>query len=155
VGDKEESLSAGAVDLPVPLTSVTSPSGKNISFAQNGDGVHFFAGESGQYHIAGPGGSGNLMVNMPALPTGRWTAVTQETAAIETESAPGTTRDLWRWLLGLALIALWLEWQLFYMLRQGREERHSAKPSPTTLGGWSPGARERADEEAPSILKAS
>ena len=155
VGDKAESLAAGPIDLPLPLSTLVSPSGKNVPFAANGDGVHFFAAESGQYRMGGPGGFGSLIVNMPALPTERWAPVAQEAAAIESEPVPGETHDLWRLLLGLALIALWLEWQLFYRVRAAREERHGTKPGPTQLAGWPGRAGEQAEEDSGSILKAS
>jgi hypothetical protein len=155
VGDKAESLSAGAVDLPVSLTSITAPSGHDVPFARNGDGVHFFAAESGQYKLAGPGGSGNLMVNVPSLPTGRWTPVAQEAAAVEAEPVAEPTRDLWRWLAGFGLFALWLEWQLFYMVRVGREERAGRRPPAGRFGEAGSVTEQRTEESRKTVLKAS
>jgi hypothetical protein len=155
VGDRAESLTAGALDLPMPLASIVSPSGRNVPFTQNGEGVHFFAGESGRYHVTGPGGSGNLMVNVPPLPTERWKPVAAEAAAIETEPVPEQTRDLWRWLVGLGILALWLEWQLFFTVRSQREERSGAGPSPTRFVRAGDAAELRGEGTGRSVWRAS
>ena len=117
VGDRGDGLTTGALDLPFALNSIVAPSGQSVPFARVGDAVHFFAGESGRYRITGPGGAADLMVNMPQLPTERWKPAVEEEAAVEPEPAIAPTHDLWRWLVGFALLALWAEWQLFYFIR--------------------------------------
>ena len=94
-----------------------SPSGQNLPFARNGYDVHFFAPESGVYRIAGPDGSATFVANVPPLPTARWKPTAEEMSPVESEPTLPPQRELWRWLVVIALIALWLEWQLFYFAR--------------------------------------
>jgi len=37
---------------------------------------------------------------------------------VEREPLPPATWDMWRWLVIAAILALWLEWVLYYMARE-------------------------------------
>ena len=41
-----------------------------------------------------------------------------ETAEVEREPLPPAAWDMWRWLVLLAIVALWLEWWLYYAARE-------------------------------------
>ena len=66
-------------------------------------------------------------MNVPPLPTGRWRPTATEEASVEAEPIAAPQRDLWRWFVGIALLAIWLEWLFFYFLwpvvhkRSGRD----------------------------------
>jgi hypothetical protein len=70
------------------------------------------------YRVTAPGGETNFAVNPPALPTDRVQLTTAEAAGIEGEQLPPTSWDLWRWLVLLAIVTLWLEWWLYYSARE-------------------------------------
>jgi hypothetical protein len=50
------------------------------------------------------------------------TLTSPETAGVESEPLQQVGWDLWRWLVLLAIVALWLEWWLYY---SGRENRRA------------------------------
>ena len=150
VGDRGDGLTTGALDLPFALNSIVAPSGRSVPFARVGDAVHFFAGESGRYRITGPRGTADLMVNMPQLPTERWKPTVDEEAAVETEPVIVPTHDLWRRLVGFALLALWAEWQLFYFIRIRARERGRGESSgrPWWRRAFAPENRVEKDRES-------
>jgi hypothetical protein len=47
-----------------------------------------------------------------------------EAAVPDPEPRPRVALDLWRWLLGLALVPLWIEWWIYY---SGARKRQLAK----------------------------
>lgn len=118
VDEAADSFSTGEVDIPGPATKIIAPSGKEIPFARKGANLHLLAMETGNYRVIGPGGESSIAVNPPALPAQRVQLTAEETADVERESLPPATWDMWRWLVLAAMIALWLEWLLFYMARE-------------------------------------
>jgi hypothetical protein len=118
VDEVADSLSAGEIDLPGPATKIIAPSGREVPFARKGAEVHLLALETGIYRIVGPGGETNLAVNPPALPSQPLQPTAAETANVEREPLPPTTWSMWRWLVLAALVALWMEWWLYYAARE-------------------------------------
>jgi hypothetical protein len=115
------SLDVGEIDLPGPVVRIFAPSGKEVPFARSGDNVHLIAKETGLYRVVMPEGEESVAVNTPLLPTHRMEATPSEAAAPEPEPLPETALDLWRWLLVLALMPLWLEWWLYYSAARKRQ----------------------------------
>jgi len=144
VDESADSLSTGELDLPGPAARIVSPSGKEVSFARSGQNVHFLATETGMYRVIAPGAAssgaanaapGNeisVAVNTPLLPAQRMTLTTAETAKIESEPLQQAGWDLWRWLVLLAIVALWLEWWIYY---SGRESRRAMEMRATPADG--------------------
>lgn len=120
VGEQSGSLFAGSLELPQPVSRIIAPSGREVLFASGDSAVHLFAAESGLYRVVSGSETVNVPVNVPALPSLRWLPTPAETAAPEAEPIAAEQRELWRWLLPLALVALWLEWWLFYIQRINR-----------------------------------
>ncbi len=118
VDEAADSLSTGEVDQPGPATKILAPSGREVPFARKGAEVHWLATETGMYKIAGPGGETSVPVNPPALPEQRVQLTATEAAEVEGEPLPPATWDMWRWLVLLAIAALWLEWWLYYTARE-------------------------------------
>ena len=135
VDEVADSLSTGEVDLPGPATKIIAPSGKEVPFARKGADVHLFASETGMYRIAAGGGETTVAINPPALPSERMQLTPPEAADIEGEPIPPAAWDMWRWLVLAAIVALWMEWWLFYAARERQRaaEVHDApgdQPSP-------------------------
>jgi Ca-activated chloride channel homolog len=118
VDEVADSLSTGEIDLPGPATKIVAPSGKEVPFARKGADVHLLALETGMYRIVTPGGETRIAVNPPALPAQRVQLTAAEAAEVEREPLPPATWDMWRWLVFLAIVALWLEWWLYYAARE-------------------------------------
>jgi hypothetical protein len=59
-----------------------------------------------------------MAVNPPALPAQRVQLTSAEAAEVEREPLPPASWDMWRWLVLLAIVALWLEWWLYYTARE-------------------------------------
>jgi hypothetical protein len=113
VVDTAESLAAGDLEIPGPVTRAMTPSNKVASLVSEGALVHLLAREAGSYRLVTPTGGRVLAVNVPALPGQVWKPTPQELAGVELEGATDTTSNLWRWLVALSLIAVWVEWRLF------------------------------------------
>jgi hypothetical protein len=122
VDESADSLHTGELDLPGPATRIVSPSGKDVPFARKGQDVHLLAAETGVYRVLAPSGETNVAVNTPLLPTQRMKPTPPETARVESEPLQQAGWDLWRWLVLLGIVALWLEWWLYY---SGRENRRA------------------------------
>jgi Ca-activated chloride channel family protein len=122
VDESAESLSTGELDLPGPAARIIAPSGRDVPFARNGQDVHLLATETGMYRVISPNGETSVAVNTPLLPAQRMTLTSPETAGVESEPLQQAGWDLWRWLVLLAIVALWLEWWLYY---SGRENRRA------------------------------
>jgi Ca-activated chloride channel homolog len=118
VDEVAESLSTGEVDIPGPATKIIAPSGKEVPFARKGANLHLLALETGTYRIVEPNGESKIAINPPSLPAQRVQLTPAETASVEREPLPPPTWDMWRWLAIAAMLALWLEWALFYMARE-------------------------------------
>jgi hypothetical protein len=118
VDEVADSLSTGEIDLPGPATKIVAPSGKEVPFARKGADIHLLALETGMYRIVSPGGETTVAVNPPPLPAQRLQLTSAEAAEVEREPLPPTTWDMWRWLVLLAIVALWLEWWLYYSARE-------------------------------------
>jgi len=118
VDEVADSLSTGEIDLPGPATKIVAPSGREVPFARKGANVHLLALETGMYRVLAPGGETSIAVNPPALPTQRVQLTAAETSEVEREPLPPAAWDLWRWLVLLAILALWLEWWLYYAARE-------------------------------------
>ena len=118
VDEVANSLSTGEVDIPGPATKIIAPSGREVPFARKGANLHLLALETGTYRIVGFSGETSIAINPPALPAQRVQLTAEETAAVESEPLPPATWDMWRWLVIAAILALWLEWVLYYMARE-------------------------------------
>jgi hypothetical protein len=118
VDEVADSLSTGEVDIPGPATKIIAPSGKEVPFARKDANLHLLALETGTYRIVGPNSESSIAINPPALPAKRVQLTAAETAEVEREPLPPATWDMWRWLVIAAIIALWLEWALYYMARE-------------------------------------
>ncbi len=118
VEDVASVLSAGELDLPGPVVRIVGPSGQDVPFARNGSGAHLLALDTGAYRVVGPNGAATFEVNAPALlPFQRLKPTSLEAVPVASEVIPNKGRDLWQWLVALAMIALWTEWWLFYRER--------------------------------------
>jgi Ca-activated chloride channel family protein len=129
VDEVADSLSTGEIDLPGPVTKIISPSGKDVPFARQAANIHLLALETGMYRIVAPGGETSIAVNPPALPSQRMQLTAAEAADVEREPLPPAAWDLWRWLVLLAIVALWLEWWLYYAARE-RQRAAEVRESP-------------------------
>jgi len=136
VDESAESLSTGELDLPGPAARIISPSGRDVPFARKGQDVHLLATETGMYRVVPPNGSPSgetsVAVNTPLLPAQRMTLTPPETARIESEPLQQPGSDLWRGLVLLGIVALWLEWWLYY---SGRENRRAMEMRTTPDDG--------------------
>jgi hypothetical protein len=107
-----------------------------VPFARKGQDVHLLATETGMYRVVPPNGSPSgetsVAVNTPLLPALRMTLTPPETARIESEPLQQPGSDLWRWLVLLGIVALWLEWWLYY---SGRENRRAMEMRKTPDDG--------------------
>jgi len=118
VDEVADSFSTGEIDLPGPVAKIVAPSGKEVPFARQGADVHLLALETGMYRIVAPGGETSIAVNPPVLPAQRVQPTAAEAAEVEGEPRPPAAWDMWRWLVLLAIAALWLEWWLYYSARE-------------------------------------
>jgi len=136
VDESAESISTGELDLPGPAARIISPSGRDVPFARKGQDVHLLATETGMYRVVPPNGSPSgetsVAVNAPLLPALRMTLTPPETARIESEPLQQPGLDLWRGLVLLGIVALWLEWWLYY---SGRENRRAMEMRTTPDDG--------------------
>jgi Ca-activated chloride channel family protein len=130
VDETADSLSTGELNLPGPATRIVAPSGKEVSFARKGGEVHLLATETGIYRVISPSGETNVAVNTPLLPAQRLKATPPEAARVEREPLQRAGWDLWRWLVILGIVALWLEWWLYY---SSRERQRTAQIQETHL----------------------
>ncbi len=144
VDEVADSLSTGEIDLPGPATKIIAPSGKEVPFARKGADVHLLASETGMYRIVAPGGETSMAVNPPALPAQRVQLTSAEAAEVEREPLPPATWDMWRWLVVLAIVALWLEWWLYYAARERqRAAEVQEAPGDQPLPEFDPGLEEQ------------
>jgi Ca-activated chloride channel family protein len=139
VDEVADSLSTGEIDLPGPATKIIAPSGREVPFARKGADVHLLANETGMYKVIGSGGETSIAVNPPALPAQRVQSTAAEAAEVEGEPLPPAAWDMWRWLVLLAIVALWLEWWLYYAARE-RQRAAEARESPGDQGLPEPAA---------------
>ena len=155
VDDVADSFPAGEIDLPGPVTKIIAPSGKEAPFARKGADVHWLALETGMYRIVAPGNETSIAVNPPALPAHRVKPTAAEAAEIEGEPRPPATWDMWRWLVLLAAVALWLEWWLYYSAReQQRTAEASEAPGgqPPAILDLEPDEREESRFRNPNLV---
>jgi hypothetical protein len=129
VDDVADSFPAGEIDLPGPVTKIIAPSGKEAPFARKGADVHLLALETGMYRILASGGETSIAVNSPVLPAQRVQPTAAEAEEVEGEPRPPATWDMWRWLVLLAIMALWLEWWLYYSTRE-KQRTTEAREAP-------------------------
>jgi hypothetical protein len=140
VDESADSVSTGELDLPGPATRIIAPSGRDVPFARKGQDVHLLATETGMYRViapsgapnGAPGGETSVAVNTPLLPAQRMTPTPTETARVESEPFQQAGWDLWRWLVLLGIVALWLEWWLYY---SGRENRRAMEMRAAPVDG--------------------
>jgi Ca-activated chloride channel family protein len=143
VDEVADSFSTGEIDLPGPVAKIVAPSGKEVSFARQGADVHMLALETGMYRIAAPSGETSIAVNPPALPSQREQPTAAEAAEVEGEPRPPAAWGMWRWLVLLAIAALWLEWWLYYLARE-RQRAAEVREAP---GDQPPPELDREPEE--------
>jgi hypothetical protein len=127
VDEAADSLSTGVLDIPGPVTRIISPSGQEVPFAHKGLDAHLLTLETGIYRVLAPGGETNLAVNAPLLPAQRMKATFDEAAGVEREPLRPESWDLWRWLVLLAIVVLWLEWRLYYSSRERQRVDEAAE----------------------------
>jgi hypothetical protein len=113
IEDTAGPLIAGALDVAGPATRILTPSNTDAPFASLGRSAHLLALEPGVYRVAAGDTERLVPVNAPSLPTGVWKPTTQELADVDPEPPALEASALWRWLVGLALLAVWTEWRLF------------------------------------------
>jgi hypothetical protein len=118
VDEVADSLSTGEVDIPGPATKIIAPSGREVPFARKRATLHLLALETGTYRIVGPNSESSIAINPPALPAKRVQLTAAESAAVEREPLQPPAWDMWRWLAIGAMLALWVEWALYYMARE-------------------------------------
>jgi hypothetical protein len=129
VAESADSFATGELDLPGPVARIVGPSGRDVPFARKGDDVHLLALQTGIYRVIGPSGETSIAVNTPLLPARRMTVAPAEAAAVDSEPFQPEQADLWRWLVLLAIAALWVEWWLYYATRE-RQRTAEIKESP-------------------------
>jgi Ca-activated chloride channel family protein len=151
VEESADSLSTGELDVPGPVTRIVAPSGRDVAFARKGADVHLLALETGIYRLTSPGGETTLAVNAPLLPDQQMTAASGEQAAVEREPAAPVSWDMWRWLVLLAMLALWAEWWLYYTSRE-RQRNAEIRQTPAATAPPEPD-RELEDGEESGIRK--
>ena len=117
VEESAESFSVGEINLRGAASRIITPSGTNAPFALAGPNVHLVANDSGSYRVLSPAGETTFFVNLPLLGSHRIEASALELSAIESEPPLIAHWELWPWLTALAIIALWLEWRLYYSRR--------------------------------------
>jgi hypothetical protein len=132
VDEGADARSTGEIDWPGTAAKVIAPSGKEIPFARNDAGVHFLAQETGIYRVASNGGEASVAVNPPALPADRVQLTPTEVEGVKPEALPPAAWSMWRWLVVLAIVALWLEWWLYYSARE-RQRAAEAEQLPGDL----------------------
>jgi hypothetical protein len=155
VDDVADSFPAGEIDLPGPVTKILAPSGKEAPFAHKGADVHLLALETGMYRIVAPGGETSLAVNPPPLPSHRLQPTAVESAEVEGEPRPPAAWDMWRWLVLLAAVALWLEWWLYYSARENQrttEAREAPGGEPLAEIDLDPEEREESGFRNPNFV---
>jgi len=150
VEESAESLSTGELDVPGPLTRIVSPSGRDVPFARKGLQAHLLALETGIYRVVAPGGETNLAVNTPLLPAQQMNVTPAEAAGVEREPLQPVSWDLWRGLVLLAIVALWLEWWLYY---SSRERQRAAEILETPAGDAVQPSDQELDEREESALR--
>lgn len=133
IAERGDFLTAGSVDLDLPLSRIVAPSGRDVLFAGDESSVHFFADESGIYHITSAGQALDVPVNVPPLSSIRMAPSAAEAAPLAAQPVAIARQELWRLLVVLALIALWLEWRLFYF-RRDRSNESGTRTASTTIG---------------------
>jgi hypothetical protein len=152
VAERGDYLTAGSVDLPLNLSRIVAPSGRDVLFASDDSTAHFFAAESGLYRVVSAGQSLEVPVNVPLLPTIRMTPIASEAAPLEAQPITIEQQDLWRWLVALALIALWLEWRFFYFRRdKAGEPKGSESSAPGSPGTDVREIGREADHPSPAV----
>jgi hypothetical protein len=122
IEDASDSLFAGELDLPGPAARVIGPNGADVPFARNGSYLHILALDTGIYRVMGANRNSSFAVNAPPLlPSQRLDPTESERAAVQTEAIAYQGSYLWRTMAIFAIIALWLEWWLFYSPRVNRQ----------------------------------
>ena len=159
VDEVADSLSTGEIDLPGPATKILAPSGQEVPFARKGADIHFLALETGMYRIVAPGGETSIAVNAPPLPAERVQTTAAEAAAVEGEPRPPASWDMWRWLVLLAIAALWLEWWLYYAARE-RQRAAEVLEAPIDQSSQPPGEPKSSrdlelEEQEESVIRKS
>ena len=155
VDEVADSLSTGELDIPGPVTRITSPSGKDVFFARKGSDAHLLATETGIYRVAAPGGETNIAVNTPLLPSRQLKIAPTESASVQREPLRPDSWDLWRWLVLLAIVALWLEWRLYYSSRERQrvaEIRETPGEDPSRIADLEFEEREEPEPRAPNFV---
>jgi len=149
VDEVADSRSTGELDVPGPASKIIAPSGREVPFARKGPDVHFLALEPGMYRVVAPGGETSMAVNPPVLPSQRMQLTAAESAPPEGEPLPPAAWDLWRALVLLAIVSLWLEWWLYYSARE-RQRGIEVRGEP---GNQRPALDQGPEEEEESALR--
>jgi len=110
---------------PSGAIRVFSPAGAELPFARSEDELHLLALQAGVYRVAGTGGERRIAFNIPPLPAQHWKAGAAEKARLEATALEDTGRDLWRWLVLVSLVPLWVEWRLFHRSPHTRTDKRS------------------------------
>jgi aerotolerance regulator-like protein len=150
VDEVADSLSTGELDVPGPASKIIAPTGREVPFAREGANVHFLAQQTGMYRIVSPSGEASIAVNPPALPALQMQLTAAETASPEGESLPPAAWNLWRWLVILAGVALWMEWWLYY---SARERQRAAEVQETPSDQLSPEIDQQLEPPEGSVVR--
>jgi len=155
--DVSDSFPVGEIDLPGPATRIIASSGVDVPFARNGPDVHLLATEPGLYRVIRSNGDSTVAVHTPLLPAQRLKPTSREAAPLESEPTPDSGLDLWRWLVALAIFALWLEWWLYYSSTRKRQLfEHNAlggEAGMQQLGPYPGPAQEHSETSNPRVFR--
>jgi hypothetical protein len=154
IAERGEFLTAGPVDLDLPLTRMIAPSGRDVVFAGDDSSIHFFADESGIYHITSGGQALDVPVNVPPLPSIRLAPTVAEAAPLAPQPTPIAQQELGRLFVAFAVIALWLEWQFFYF-RRDKTAEPSARTATSSIGLHLDARETRGEAEEPHTVAKS
>jgi hypothetical protein len=91
------------------------PASNSLPFLASAQGVQFFAPTTGFYRLVHGKQERILAVDAPPLPTQQWQPRADELESSTAAVSPTQSDNWWKWLVLLAMVALWVEWRLFYV----------------------------------------
>ena len=94
---------------------VVDPASNSLPFLTSAQGVQFFAPTTGFYRLVHGKQERILVVDAPPLPMQRWQPSADELDSSIVGVSRSQSDNWWKWLVLLAMVALWVEWRLFYV----------------------------------------
>lgn len=137
IEEMAEPVGTGEVKWPGIAEHFYSPAGHELPFARNGNESHLLAFQSGLYRVRSAAGEQRVAANVPPLPARRWDPGPAAARRLEAGALSVSGKQLWPWLLLLALVPLWAEWRLFYPSRSSRT--NAARTAVPESGAPAPG----------------